>query len=159
MKNKSSDSKFSSLDRFSKEWYRKQPENIRNLFENTVLFFFTMLAAYVYVFSKSEGEAGYNNAHWALTFSCIIIFLLMLLKRSDYLKMIYNFKKAILNLREISLIELTDAILTLCALLAVVAILFVIDLSFFTDYGIRITAVAAVGFVTILKAIFQSFKK
>jgi hypothetical protein len=54
--------------------------------------------------------------------------------------------------------EFTDSLFFALGVIFIVSVLFVIDTSFLSNYGIRIGAVAAFGLVMVLKSVVISFK-
>ena len=72
--------------------------------------------------------------------------------------MFQNSWKAATQFATVSLTELTDIIFIFSVFIATFAVLFVIDLSFFSNYGIRIGGVVAVGLFKVFKSVITSFK-
>jgi len=67
--------------------------------------------------------------------------------------------KSIIEFRNAELNDLTYSLIMGCGLLAVISVLFVINLEILSNSAVRIGAVAAFGLFTLLKQAFMSFKK
>jgi len=114
-----------------------------------------MLAAFVWALF----EPNYHGPHVLLAFSSLIVFLWFLIVRSEYTEIYISMKKTLAEFKKAELNDLTYSMLTGCGLLAVISVLFVINLEVLSNSAVRIGAVAAFGLFTLLKQVFISFKK
>ena len=145
-------------ERFSKEWYKNQSEEDRKLFESILIAFVGLLVLLIYTLTKTPGESGFLKIHSALFIGCVFVFLMLIIRRSDLGVILKNSWKTVTQFKAVNLTELTDTVFFSSAFIAVFTVLFVIDLSFLSSYGIRIGAVIAVGLLKVLKSVFLSFK-
>ncbi|MFU8861321.1 MAG: hypothetical protein ACNA8K_12965 [Cyclonatronaceae bacterium] len=99
------------------------------------------------------------NAQISIAFMSLIVFLWFIIARSEITDVFKSTKKTLSEFRNAELNDLTNTLLTGCGILAVVSVLFVINLEILSNSAIRIGAVAAFGLFTLLKTVFMTFRK
>lgn len=145
-------------NKLNKEWYRSHSKRDRTLFESILIVLLPLIFLFVYTLTKGQNEDGYFKIHSALFVCSMFVFLLAVLRRNDFKEMIQNSWKVVTNFSIVGLIELIDILFLITLLLSFISVLFVIDLSFMSNYGVRIGAVASVGLFRVLKSVLKSFK-
>ena len=140
------------------EWYRGQSEKERKLFESVLLILIAVGFLLIYTLTKDLNESGYYKIHSALFYCNIIVFLIFIVRRNDIIEICKSTYKAIVDVKNSGLKEFTDSLFFALGVIFIVSVLFVIDTSFLSNYGIRIGAVAAFGLVMVLKSVVISFK-
>ena len=144
----------SDHNKFSKQWFREHPKNDREMFELIAMYFPAMLAAFIWALL----DPNYHGPHVLLAFSSLIVFLWLIIGRSEIAEIYKSTKIAITDFKSAELNDITYSLVMGCSLLAVISVLFVINLEILSNSAVRIGAVAAFGLLTLLSQVFISFK-
>jgi len=144
----------SDHNKFSKQWFREHPKDDREMFELIAMYFPAMLAALTWTLL----DPNYHGTHVLLVFMSLIVFLWFIIGRSLITDIYKSTKKTIFDFRSAELNDLTYLLMMVCGLLAVISVLFVINLEILSNSAVRIGAVAAFGLFILLKQAFMSFK-
>lgn len=155
MKNNEKDNSHSDNYKFSKQWFRDHSKNDREMFELIAMYFPVMIAVLTWALYNPESY----NAQISVAFMSLIVFLWFIIGRSEIAVIYESTKKTITEFRSAELNDITYSLIMGCGLLAVISVLFVINLEILSNSSIRIGAVAAFGLFTLLKQVFMSFKK
>lgn len=83
---------------------------------------------------------------------------MFLIRRNDLVAMLKNLIAMFDRSINTEYKQKTDAVIMLYGVLAIISVLFVIDLEILPNSAVRIGAVAAFGLFTTLKAVWYSFK-
>ena len=142
------------LQHFSKEWYRSHSDRDRKLFESILFLLIPTLTILFYTLTKNPADDGYYKMHSALFVCSVMIALLFVIRKSEINLIVKNTWFTITNFRKTNLAEIVDAIFFLCGIIFIISMLFVIDLDFMSNYGIRIGGVVALGIAKALRTIF-----
>ncbi len=141
---------------FSKEWYLSYSDKDRKLFESLLFILLPVLVLFFYTLTKEPTDDGYYKMHSALFLCCIMIALLFVIRKSEINLIVKNAWLTVSKNKGVGLPEVVDSLFFLCGVLVIVSLIFVIDLSFLSNYGIRIGGVVAFGLAKTLKTIFSS---
>lgn len=145
------------IKHFSKEWYREYSDKERKLFESILLLLIPTLVLFLYTLTKEPLEDGYYKLHSALFYCCILIFLLFVIRRFDFSAILKNSWKVLTRFKSSTLPDMMDTLFLANGLIFFISILFVIDVSALSNYGVRIGAVAAFGFFGVIRSVVKSF--
>lgn len=140
--------------KFSKQWFREHPKDDREMFELIAMYFPVMIAALIWALYDPESY----NAQISIAFMGLIVFLWFIIGRSEITEIYKSTVKSITEFRSAELNDLTYSLIMGCGLLAVISVLFVINLEILSNSAVRIGTVAAFGLFTLLKQAFMSFK-
>jgi hypothetical protein len=141
--------------KFSRDWFRDHPKNDKELFEYLAMYFPVMIAVLIWALVDQDEL----NAQISIAFMSLIVFLWFIIARSEITDVFKSTKKTMSEFRNAELNDLTNTLLTGCGILAVVSVLFVINLEILSNSAVRIGAVAAFGLFTLLKTVFMTFRK
>lgn len=126
----------------------------RKLLELCVMYFLVMIGVSIWAIVAQNS----SKAQFSLVFSCLIVFLWFLIRRNYLVAMAKNLKAFFDRSINAEYKQKTDAVIMLCGVLAIISVLFIIDLNILSNSAVRIGAVAAFGLFTALKAVWHSFK-
>ena len=140
--------------KFSKQWFREHPKDDREMFELIAMYFPVMIAALIWALYDPESY----NAQISIAFMGLIVFLWFIISRSEITEIYKSTVKSITEFRSAELNDLTYSLIMGCGLLAVISVLFVINLEILSNSAVRIGTVAAFGLFKLLKQAFMSLK-
>jgi hypothetical protein len=140
--------------KFSKQWFREHPKDDREMFELIAMYFPVMIAVLTWALYSPESY----NAQISVAFMSLIVFLWFIIGRSLISEFYESTRKTLFDFRNAELNDITYTLITVTGLLAVISVLFVINLEILSNSAVRIGAVAAFGLFTLLKQAFMSFK-
>lgn len=138
-----------------RKWWQSHGDEEKELFEYSVIFFITMISSLIWGLIDVENY----RPNVLLAFASLMVFLWFMIRRNDLVAMVNNLKALFDRSVKTGYQQKTDAVILLCGALAIVSVLFVIDLEILSNSTVRIGAVAAFGLFTTLKAVWHSFKK
>jgi uncharacterized ion transporter superfamily protein YfcC len=141
--------------RMKRRWYQSSNDEDRELFELCLMYFIVMLAVFIWALFDQNS----HNSQISIAFFCLMVFLWFVIRRNDVVQMFKNSKAVYNKSFKADYKEKVDALILLCGLLAVISVLFVINLDILSNTDVRIGAVAAFGLYTALIAVWNSFKK
>ena len=144
----------SDHNKFSKQWFRDHPKDDREMFELIAMYFPAMIAVLIWALSYPESY----NAQISTAFMSLIVFLWFIIGRSEIAEIYKSTVKSITDFRSAELNDLTYSLVMGCGLLAVLSVLFVINLDILSNSAVRIGTVAAFGLFTLVKQALMSFK-
>jgi len=104
-----------------------------------------------------DGHPKYDKAQNGLFVVLIMFLLLTLIRRDGLVQVIRNTFD--LGKKEFSLSDLSDIIFTLMIILALVSFIFVLDLKFISDNGIKIGGIIAVSIASLFSSLRKTFNK
>jgi hypothetical protein len=137
-----------------RKWWQSHGDEDRELLELCVMYFLVMIGVSIWAIVAQNS----SNAQFSLAFFCLIVFFWFLIRRNDLVAMAKNLKALFDRSVKTGYQQKTDAVIMLCGVLAILSVLFVIDLDILSNSAVRIGAVAAFGLFTTLKAVWYSFK-
>lgn len=143
----------------SKEWYKSYPRKDRNSFKSVWGIFIILFGFDLMSILHLVNNSDYYHLQDGIFYGCLIVFLLSILQRKNMKHILASFKKVFTDFQDMGLNEMQDASFLLLMALAAVTLLFILDYSFFVNYGFRIGAVAAVGLYHVIVPLIQSFRK
>lgn len=126
-------------------------QTMRTWVELNFLLVMAMMVLIVYSFFPEKRSRDYYHVHNALFVCSVIIVLLLVLRRFDVKRMFRNLFR-FQSERTVLLIDW----LTLISYMQAIFALVIVDTSFMSDFGLRISAVVSVNVVIIVKSIWQS---
>jgi len=144
-----------NYDKFSRQWFRNHPKDDREMFELIVMYFPAMAGTFIWAMIDRDS----HNAQICIAFASLIVFLWFIIGRSEIFSIYNSAKRAVFDFSNARLNDFSYALMMGCGLLAVLSVLFVINLEVLSNSAVRIGAVAAFGLFTLLKQVFISFKK
>ncbi len=116
-----------------------------------------MIGIMLIVLIIGDEHPKYYKAQNGLFLILIMFLLLTLIRRNGLVQIVINTFD--LRKKEIALNDLSDMIFTLMIILALVSFIFILDLKFISDNGVKIGGVVAVVFVSLLSSLKKTFKK
>jgi hypothetical protein len=152
-------SKEEPVKRFTRRWYNNQPQSAKKWFENISLGLFFILIVFIVTLALDVEDSSYYKAHGALFMLCLCVALLLIIRRLELIQMLKNFWRVISLDESVNLVEINDALFVVALMIVSFSILFIIDLSFLSNYGIRIGAVAAIALSSLLRSLISSFRR
>ncbi len=100
----------------------------------------------------------YYHANSGLFIIDIMIFLIFIAGKQKTKMIFSNLKRVYTERDKLTLLDYGDILLLLTYVTAILSFIFVLDLSFIKNYGIRISAVVSVTIAKLLKDLFGSKK-
>jgi len=139
---------------FNIGWYKQYSKYDRETFEYNCIILVTGVLTILWAIF----DYNFPGVHHLLSFFCLIIFLILVLRRNDLSILLTNSRNVFANIKDSTLHEMTDAVLISNAALALISILFIINLEIFAHAGVRIGAAAAFGLFSLVKHVLNSFR-
>lgn len=139
---------------FEKGWYRQYPKIDRENFELMAI----IHIGFVLTIGWAIVDYDFPEVHKAVSFYCVGILLLFMIKKSEVSTLFANTKSVFTEFKASTISEMTDSLFIINLGYTLIAILFVIDFETLADSSWRIGAAAAVGFATAIKHVIQSFR-
>ena len=139
---------------FSKEWYQSYSDKDRKIFESLLFVLIPVIVLFIYTLTKDPADSGYYKMHSALFLCSVMIGLLFVIRKSELLSIAKSPWYILSKNKKVGLTEVIDSLFFLCGVVVIVSLVFVIDLEFMSNYGIRIGGVVAFGIAKALKSFF-----
>lgn len=140
-----------------KDWYQAHSEEDKKFFKDSIIAVFLLLVMMVIVLVTEEEHSDYFYVQNGLFLVLLMFVILILIRRNGLVEIIRNtftFTKK----ENITINDLSDVVFTVSIVLVLVSFLFVLDVSFFSENGIKIGGVVAVSLAGLLNSFRHTFK-
>ena len=113
------------------------------------------LLCLIYIASIQEiGSRLHYKCHNSLFFLCILFLVVFVISRNNTKSQFKHFLSMIKFNKNMSLSDLADGVIFLIYIICFLAFLFILDISFLSNYGVRISGVVGVLLFRIIKTTF-----
>lgn len=140
-----------------KKWYETHSKEEKDFFLLHFRSAICFLAIFLVAAFIGDEHPKYYKAQNALFIGLTMFLLLILIRRNGLVQIVRNTFD--LRKKEIKLNDISDIIFTLMIILSLVSFIFILDLKFISNIGIKIGGVIAVSFVSLFSSLRKTFKK
>lgn len=140
-----------------KKWYETHSNKEKKFLKDHIGGAVCLIGIMLIVLVIGDEHPKYYKAQNGLFLVLIMFLLLTLIRRNGLVQIVRNTFD--LRKNEITLNDISDMIFTLMIILALVSFIFVLDLKFISDNGIKIGGVVAVSFASLFSSLRKTFKK
>ncbi|HCT53317.1 MAG TPA: hypothetical protein DF712_12765 [Balneola sp.] len=140
-----------------KTWFESHSNEQKKFFKDHFWGAICLVGIMSIVLVLGDEHPKYYKAQNGLFIVLVMFLLLSIIRRNGLVQIIRNtfdFGK-----KEITLNDITDIIFTLMIILALVSFLFILDLEFISDSGIKIGGVVALTFISLFGSLKKTFNK
>ena len=140
-----------------KTWFESHSNEQKKFFKDHFWGAICLVGIMSIVLVLGDEHPKYYKAQNGLFIVLVMFLLLSIIRRNGLVQIIRNtfdFGK-----KEITLNDITDIIFTLMIILALVSFLFLLDLEFISDSGIKIGGVVALTFISLFGSLKKTFNK
>ncbi|MAT58370.1 MAG: hypothetical protein K8F60_01640 [Melioribacteraceae bacterium] len=131
-------------------------KDVREMFLLMCLAILGLMTMITLTYIFEEGSSSYYRAQNGLFILDIMCFLLLIGYTAKTKEAFIRLKKFFIKDESIDLLDCNHILLLVVYLIAITSFIFILDLSFMSNYGIKIGAVVAVTIVKMLKDIATS---
>ena len=140
-----------------KTWFESHPNEQKKFFKDHFWGAICLVGIISIVLVLGDEHPKYYKAQNGLFVVLITFLLLTLIRRNGLIRILRNTFD--LRKKEISLNDISDIIFTLMIILALVSFLFILDLEFISDSGIKIGGVVALSLTSLFGSLRKTFNK
>lgn len=130
--------------------YKISSKNDKETFWYAVIMLLLYPVIILWALLISENSSGYYRVHNTLFILCIFCFVLVMVGKNTTIYLFSQFKQLFIKMTSYDISNYTWLIVMIVFILSIIAFLFVLDISFISNYGIRISAVAGVLLMRLL---------
>ncbi len=140
------------------EWYKSQTEKDKSNFVLNLWIIFAVSGLMLIAAFIGEDHSDYFKAQNGLFLMCLIFLVLILIRRHGFANIYRNCLSFIKKDKQITLDAVTDLVFLSTTILVIVSFVFVLDLTFISDNGLRIGGVVSVIFASLFSSLRKTFK-
>jgi len=140
-------------------WYKGHSEKDKTHFTVNIWIIFAVTGLMLIASYVEENDPDYFKAQNGLFVMCLMFLILILIRRNGLIDIFKNSINLIKGDVQLNLEVITDLIFLTTTVLVTLCFLFVLNLEFITDNGLKVGGVVAVIFASLLNSLRKTFKK
>lgn len=141
------------------DWYKSHSEKDRSHFTLNIWIIGAVVGLMLIASYVEVNDQDYFKAQNGLFLMCLIFLILILIRRNGIVDILKNSINLFKRSAQVNLEKITDFIFLTTTILVIISFVFVLDLEFISDNGIKIGGVIAVIFASLLSSLKKTFRK
>lgn len=139
-------------------WLSDQDEEGKSSLRDSIMLLVFFLLVFILSLVIDPDSPDYYRAHNGLLVVCVFSALLLFVRRSDVLRITSSIIEHARHRSLPQIKDVSDYIQLLVFCLTIVSVLFVLDLSFLENFGLRIGAVVGLALLSILRSAISTLR-